>query len=136
MGEKGSPEYVKEFSQRWKEMSGYVYPMYEFLAREDPEYAEAFYGIMKQWRKAGEIPAKYRELMILMGSCVKMQEMAIRTHMKRALQLGATKQEVLELCEMVLISGGGVAFVMSLRVLMELTGEGEIAPKPNWADDK
>jgi alkylhydroperoxidase/carboxymuconolactone decarboxylase family protein YurZ len=126
--------YSDDFRKKWQEMSGYVYPQYEFLAREDPEFAEAFYHMMKQWRKEGSIPLKYKEMMILMGSCVKMQEMAIRTHMTKALKLGATKQELLELMEIVLLSGGGVAMVIGLRVLMELTGEGGVPASPQWED--
>lgn len=127
-------EYAKEFKKRWEKMSGYVYPQYEFLAKEDPEFAEAFFQIMKQWRKKGEIPLKYKEMMILMGSCVKMQEMAIRTHMTKALKLGATKKELVELMEIVLLSGGGVAMVIGLRVLMELTGEGQVPTHPQWKE--
>jgi len=125
-------DYSHEFSKKWAKMAGYVYPQYEFLAREDPEFSEAFYQMMKQWRKQGAIPLKYKEMMILMGSCVKMQETAIRTHMTKALKLGATKQELLELMEIVLLSGGGVAMVIGLRVLMELTGEGEVPSHPQW----
>jgi alkylhydroperoxidase/carboxymuconolactone decarboxylase family protein YurZ len=127
-------DYAKEFAAKWSEMSGYVYPQYEFLAREDPEFAEIWYQMMKHWRKEGAIPPQYKEMMILMGSCVKMQEMAVRTHMTKALKLGATKQELLELMELVLLSGGGVAMVIGLKVLMELTGEGEVAPKPQWGE--
>jgi len=124
---------VTEFGRRWSEMSGYVYPQYEYLAEKDPDFAESFFGIMKSWRREGAIPLQYKEMMILMGSCIKMQDMAVRTHLRRARELGATHDELLELCELVLLSGGGVAMVKALGALMESFGEGGSAPtSPDW----
>lgn len=125
-------DYVADFSRRWKEMSGYVYPQYEFLAREDPEFAEAFYSMMSAWRREYAMPLQYKEMLILMGSSIKMQEFAVKTHMRKAFELGATKQEMLELVEVVLLSGGGAAMVIALRVLMELVGEDVDTSGPAW----
>lgn len=122
-----------DFGRRWQEMAGYVYPQYTFLSERDPEFAEAFLTIMSAWRREGPIPAKYKEMMILMGSCVKMQDMAIRTHLRKARALGATEDELLELFEVVLLSGGGVAMVKALGLFMEEIGVvAEMPTGPAW----
>jgi alkylhydroperoxidase/carboxymuconolactone decarboxylase family protein YurZ len=126
-------DYVTTFTHRWEAMSGYVYPQYTFLAQRDPAFAEAFLGIMTAWRRAGAIPLKYKEMMILMGSCVKMQDLAIRTHIKKCRALGATDEELLELVELVLLSGGGVAMVKAVGIFMEELGVVDTAPDgPAW----
>lgn len=128
-----SSEYVEEYRQRYMAMAGYMYPQFEYIAERDPEFAEAWYTMMKAWRREGPIPPKYKEMMILLGSCMKHQDMAIRTHMKKAMQLGATEDELLNLMEIVLLSGGGVAFVKSVGILMELTGAASSMPdSPSW----
>ena len=133
MHDQTDTQYVEDFRRRWAETSGYVYPQYGFLAERDPEFAEAFLQIMKAWRRKGPIPAQYKEMMILMGSCVKMQEMAIRTHLRKARKLGATDAELLELFEVVLLSGGGVAMVKAIGVFMEELGiSNDALSGPEW----
>lgn len=127
--------YVEEYKTRYMAMAGYMYPQFEYLAQRDPEFAEAWFSMMKAWRRDGPIPAKYKEMMILLGSCMKHQDMAIRTHMRKAIRLGATEEELLNLMEIVLLSGGGVAFVKGVGILMELTGAHEGMPdSPRWDD--
>ena len=128
-----STEYVEEYKARYMDMAGYMYPQFEYIAEKDPEFAEAWFSMMKAWRREGPIPPKYKEMMILLGSCMKHQDMAIRTHMKKAISLGATPEELLNLMEIVLLSGGGVAFVKGVGILMEITGAAESMPdSPRW----
>jgi alkylhydroperoxidase/carboxymuconolactone decarboxylase family protein YurZ len=128
-------DYVDEYRARYLAMAGYVYPQFEYIAEKDPEFAEAWFSMMKAWRREGPIPPKYKEMMILLGSCMKHQDMAIRTHMTKAIRLGATPDELLNLMEIVLMSGGGVAFVKGVGILMEVTGAADSMPAgPHWAE--
>ena len=67
---------------RMKAARGYIYPEWEFAARQDPEFVE--------------------------------------THMKRAIRLGATREELFEVLETCLVPGGAPTFHRGLSALLEV----------------
>jgi len=69
------------------------------------------------------LPAKTRELIAIAILAFRRRENAVYLHAKRALELGATKQELLEAIETTIIPGGAPTFGTGLAALMRIEEE-------------
>jgi alkylhydroperoxidase/carboxymuconolactone decarboxylase family protein YurZ len=109
-----------------QEASPYGYPYWEWVAREDPEYVKARKPLAELSVGEGKALAiKYREMVIIgilafRGSTLD----GILAHMRRAIQHGATKRELLEALQSAAVPGGGPTFSAGCRALMQLDTEG------------
>jgi alkylhydroperoxidase/carboxymuconolactone decarboxylase family protein YurZ len=109
-----------------QETSPYGYPYWEWVAREDPEYAKARIPLSELSVGEGKaLSIKYREMVIIgilafRGSSSD----GILAHMRRAIQHGATKRELLEAIQSAAVPGGGPTFATGCRALMQLDTEG------------
>jgi alkylhydroperoxidase/carboxymuconolactone decarboxylase family protein YurZ len=109
-----------------QETSPYGYPYWEWVAREDPEYAKARIPLAELSVGEGKaLSIKYREMVIIgilafRGSSSE----GIMAHMRRAIQYGATKRELLEAIQSAAVPGGGPTFAAGCRALMQLDAEG------------
>ena len=119
---------IQRLLERAKRSAGYVYPFLEYLARNDYEWAEAYQTWREQVRAQRWLPLSYKELLYLTAACIKYHETGIRTHIIRALELGATKDEILETIEVATHTGGGGVPVIAIRILLEVL-EGKEVPK-------
>ena len=98
-----------ELIARMKEARGYIYPEWELAARTDPEFTEAYNRIYELALGDGRhVPAKVREFV------------AIALLMRRAMRLGATKEELFEVLEATLVPGGAPTFHRGLSALLEV----------------
>ena len=109
-----------------QQTSPYGYPYWEWVAREDPEYAKARIPLSELSVGEGKaLSIKYREMVIIgilayRGSTSE----GIMAHMRRAIQYGATKRELLEAIQSAAVPGGGPTFSAGCRALMQLDSEG------------
>lgn len=109
-----------------QEASPYGYPFWEWVAREDPEYVKARKPLMELSIGEGKaLPIKYREMVIIgilayRGSNLE----GLLAHMRRAIEHGATKRELLEAIQSAAVPGGGPTFSAGARALMQLDAEG------------
>jgi alkylhydroperoxidase/carboxymuconolactone decarboxylase family protein YurZ len=73
----------------------------------DPELFKRYTDFSSLPFKQGPLPPKVKEfiLIALDASVTHMFEPGLRAHMRRALELGATKEELLEVCELVALIG-------------------------------
>jgi alkylhydroperoxidase/carboxymuconolactone decarboxylase family protein YurZ len=107
---------------RMKQARGYIYPEWEFAARQDPEFVETYNRIYELGLGEGKhVPAKVREfvaiaLLAFRGS----DKAALVAHMKRAMRLGATREELFEVLETCMIPGGAPTFHRGLSALLEV----------------
>jgi alkylhydroperoxidase/carboxymuconolactone decarboxylase family protein YurZ len=107
---------------RMKEARGYIYPEWEFAARQDPEFVETYNHIYELGLGDGRhVSAKVREfvaiaLLAFRGS----DKPALVAHMKRAIRLGATREELFEVLETCLVPGGAPTFHRGLSALLEV----------------
>jgi len=81
---------------RMKKARGYMYPEWEFAARQDPEFVEAYNRLYEQSLGEGQhVSAKVREFVAIALLCFRGGERGgLVAHMKRAIQLGATPAEL------------------------------------------
>ena len=108
-----------------KTASPYGYPFWDWVAKEDPEYVRAR-GPLTQ-RSVGEgkeLSIKHREMVIIGILAYCGREEGVVTHMRRAVQHGATKRELLEAIESAALPGGGPTFSTGVQALMQLDRDG------------
>ena len=110
---------------RMKEARGYIYPEWEFAARQDPDFVETYNRIYEQGLGDGrQVSAKVREFVAIALLAFRGAEKAgLVAHMKRAIHLGATREEIFEVLETCLVPGGAPTFHRGLTALIELDGD-------------
>ena len=109
---------------RMKKARGYIYPEWEFAARQDPEFVETYNRIYELGLGEGKhVSAKVREFVAIALLAFRGAEKAgLIAHMERAIRFGATRQELFEVLETCLIPGGAPTFHRGLSALLEVTG--------------
>ena len=107
---------------RMKAARGYIYPEWELAARQDPEFVEAYNRIYELGLGEGRrVSAKVREFVAIALLAFRGAEKAgLVAHMKRAIRLGATKEELFEVLETCLVPGGAPTFHRGLSALLEV----------------
>lgn len=101
---------------------GYIYPEWEFAARQDPDFVEAYNHIYELSLGEGRhVSAKVREFVAIALLCFRGAEKSgLVAHMKRAMRLGATREELFEVLETCLVPGGAPTFHRGLTALREI----------------
>jgi alkylhydroperoxidase/carboxymuconolactone decarboxylase family protein YurZ len=109
-----------------KAASPYGYAFWDWLAREDPEYVRARQPISALSVGEGKaLSIKYREMVILGILLFRgASSEGIHAHMRRAIQHGATKRELLEAVYAAAVPGGGPTLSNGVKALMELDEAG------------
>ncbi|HYY15463.1 MAG TPA: carboxymuconolactone decarboxylase family protein [Gammaproteobacteria bacterium] len=109
-----------------QEASPYGYPYWEWVAREDPEYVKARKPLSDLSVGEGKaLPIKYREMVIIGILAYRgASQEGILAHIRRAIQHGATKRELLEAIQSAAVPGGGPTFSAGVQALMQLDAEG------------
>ena len=101
--------------------SPYGYPWAEWLAREDPQYAAARAPLSALSVGEGkELSIKHREMVIIGILAFRGREDGVVAHMRRAVQHGATKRELLEAVQAAAVPGGGPTLSAGVKALMQL----------------
>jgi AhpD family alkylhydroperoxidase len=114
-------EKIKSLLERMQKDRGYVLPPWEFAVNEDVDFMEAYNNLYTKALTDGKaLPAKTRELIVIALLAYRGLENEVYTHAKRALRLGATRQELLEAIETVVVPGGAPALAAGLRALMRI----------------
>ena len=103
---------------------GYSYPEWEFAARQDPDFVEAYNRLYELGLGEGRhVSAKVREFVAIALLAFRGAEQSgLVTHMRRAMRLGATREELLEVLETCLVPGGAPTFHRGLGALMQVDG--------------
>jgi len=105
--------------------SPYGYDFWDWLAREDPDYVRARQPVTALSVGEGkELSIKYREMVIIGILAYRGRQEGVVTHMKRAVEHGATKRELLEAIYAAAVPGGGPTLSSGVQALMELDHAG------------
>ena len=108
-----------------KAASPYGYAFWDWLAAEDPDYVEARQPITALSVNDGkELSIKYREMVIIGILAFRGNQNGVVTHMRRAIQHGATKRELLEATYAAAVPGGGPTLSACVQAIAELDKEG------------
>jgi alkylhydroperoxidase/carboxymuconolactone decarboxylase family protein YurZ len=118
--EESAREKAEELIARMKGDRGYIYPEWEFAARADPDFVQAYNELYRRALNDGQaLSAKIREFVAIGILAFKGDVGGVRSHIQRAVRLGASTQEVLEAVESCIIPGGAPAFFCGLKALLE-----------------
>jgi alkylhydroperoxidase/carboxymuconolactone decarboxylase family protein YurZ len=71
-----------------------------------------------------ELSVKYREMVIIGILAFRGRQEGVVAHMRRAIQHGATKRELLEATQAAAVPGGGPTLSAGVQALMQLEKEG------------
>ena len=105
--------------------SPYGYPYWEWVAREDPEYVAARQPLSQLSVGEGKaLSIKHREMVIIGILAFRGRKEGVIAHMRRAIEHGATKRELLEAIQSAAVPGGGPCFSTGAQALMELDQAG------------
>jgi alkylhydroperoxidase/carboxymuconolactone decarboxylase family protein YurZ len=109
---------------RMKKARGYIYPEWEFAARQDPEFVETYNRIYELGLGEGKhVSAKVREFVAIALLAFRgAEKTGLVAHMERAIRFGATREELFEVLETCLIPGGAPTFHRGLSALLEVSG--------------
>ena len=86
---------------------GYWSPQWDGLLDLDPDFFAAFLALAKAAHQNGPLEPKVQELIHIAvdSSTTHLYEPALRLHIRRALELGATKEEIMEVFELTSVLG-------------------------------
>jgi len=108
-----------------KAASPYGYPFWDWVAREDPDYIRARAPLSALSLGEGkELSVKHREMVIIGILAFRGREGGVIAHMRRAIEHGATKRELLEAIQSAAVPGGGPTFSTGVQALMQLDQAG------------
>ena len=86
------------------------------IGKEEPSWMKSFQGFMESTKKDGALSSKIKEL-IGIGISVKSQcERCIAWHVKGAMDLGCTKEEIIEAAQVAVVLGGGPSLMYMKNV--------------------
>ncbi len=103
---------------------GYMFPTWVFLADKDVEFLKAYNAVYQRgFNKGKALEAKTREFVAMAILAYRGRTEAVYEHAKRALRLGATKAELLEVFETAMLPGGAPTLTTGLQALMRIESE-------------
>jgi len=112
-------------SSNGKGASPYGYPFWDWVAKEDPEYVKARQPLSALSIGQGKaLSIKHREMVIIGILAFRGRQDGVVAHMRRAIEHGATKRELLEAIQSAAVPGGGPTFSTGVQALMELDHAG------------
>jgi alkylhydroperoxidase/carboxymuconolactone decarboxylase family protein YurZ len=104
------------------------------VAREDPEYVKARQPLSQLSIGEGrELSVKYREMVIIGILAFRGRKDGVIAHMRRAIDHGATKRELLEAIQSAGVPGGGPTFSTGAQALMQLDRRARSRPRARTA---
>ena len=109
----------------------YGYSDMDWAAQLDPAYAAARAEVRRlSVGEDGTLSVKVKEFVVMGVLASRGLQYGVAAHMRRALDFGATKDELFEAIKAAAVPGGGVAYSVGVRALQELEQEGAF-PRPS-----
>ncbi|MGE5273620.1 MAG: carboxymuconolactone decarboxylase family protein [Verrucomicrobiota bacterium] len=115
-----------QLRERFVEANGYWSPAWQALMDEDPGFFATFVELAAVPQRSDALDPKVKELVCVAvnSAATHLFEPGIRAHVRRALELGATKEELLEVLQ--LTSTLGIhASTVGVPLLLEALGESD-----------
>jgi 4-carboxymuconolactone decarboxylase len=118
--------YVDEMAQK----RGYVLDYHKVMAEQDFEVLQAANGLVNAaYLKERRLDRKTKELLFIISLAVmRASKGHIQSHIRVALDLGLSKEEILEAIEITLPEAGVVVFQEGFEAWREVTGAEGIEP--------
>lgn len=96
----------------------------EFMAENDIDFLEAYERIYELTAvRKSVLPAKFREMIVVAAVAIGGYQSGLKQHVHRALQLGATKQELIEVFQSAYFHTGALTLVQGMIALIDCLKE-------------
>ncbi len=119
----------RNFLKAMRAKRGYVADFHKILASEDFEFLQAFEGMATFTLKGRHLTRKIQELILVALLCaLRSDPHDIALHIRVAMKHGATKTEVLEAIELVLLRPGLINFMKGIEVWQDTVPVTRIEP--------
>ena len=107
---------------------GWVLPEQKFYIEKDPEYHARQSAVYNHViKREGALSEKMRELIIITALCVRLPgtevETYVKNHIRRALDLGASEDEIFEAVQCLIFPAGGPSLMMGIKCLRAVLEE-------------
>ncbi len=107
----------------------YGYSEMDWAAQLDPAYTAARAEVRRlSVGEEGTLSVKVKELVVIGVLASRGLQYGVAAHMRRAIDHGATKEELFEAIKAAAVPGGGVAYSVGVRALQALDQEGAFPP--------
>src|SRR5919108_1395160 len=107
----------------------YGYSDMDWAAQLDPAYAAARAEVRRlSVGEDGTLSVKVREFVVMGVLASRGLQYGVEAHMRRAMDYGATREELFEAIKAAAVPGGGVAYSVGVRALQALEQAGGFAP--------
>jgi AhpD family alkylhydroperoxidase len=108
----------------------YGYSEMDWAAQLDPAYAAARAEVRRlSVGEEGTLSVKVKELVVMGVLASRGLQYGVAAHMRRAIEYGATKEELFEAIKAAAVPGGGGAYSVGIRALQELEQDGAFPPR-------
>src|ERR1700694_4696857 len=99
----------------------YGYSDMDWAAQLDPAYAAARAEVRRlSVGEEGMLSVKVKELVVIGVLASRGLQYGVAAHMRRAMEYGASKEELFEAIKAAAVPGGGVAYSVGVRALQAL----------------
>ena len=95
------------------------------LGEQYPDFMKAFGGFMGAAEKEGALPTKMKELISIALSVATHCGWCIAFHVRKAMDAGATKDEIMETCFVAALMGGGPSLMYTQLVAKAMEDYGK-----------
>jgi alkylhydroperoxidase/carboxymuconolactone decarboxylase family protein YurZ len=103
----------------------YGYTEMDWAAQLDPAYAAARAEVRRlSVGDVGPLSIKVKEFVIIGILASRSLEYGVVAHMRRAVEHGATREELFDVIKAAAVPGGGVTYSVAVRALKQLEDEG------------
>ncbi len=117
--------------RRGEKRRGFVPYWLRMMADVDVDFLEAYERIYELTAvRKGKLPAKFREMIVCAAVAIGGYQPGLKEHIRRALRLGATKEEMIEVFQSAYFHTGALTLVHGMIGLIDVLKELE-ADKQN-----
>lgn len=100
---------------------GFVPYWLRFMAEVDVDFLEAYERIYELTAvRKGALPPKFRELIVVAAVAIGGYGPGLKEHIRRALRLGATKEEIVEVLQSAYFHTGALTLVHGMIALIDV----------------
>jgi AhpD family alkylhydroperoxidase len=114
--------------RRGEKRRGFVPYWLRMMADVDVDFLEAYERIYELTAvRQGKLPAKFREMIVVAAVAIGGYQPGLKDHIRRALRLGATKEELVEVFQSAYFHTGALTLVHGMIGLIDVLKEIEAA---------
>lgn len=117
------PAEARALADRMYEPRGYIHEWHLYLAQRRPELLDQWERLTRTANTTSALPQRYRECVYVGVLSAIGEEAAAKNHMHKALDAGATEQEVLDAVVAAFNPTNAITMVHGLKALVEVLVE-------------